>query len=102
MSRHRSLFLILAFSLFAGGLFASTPTPFQYRDGMIWVKVTVAGRTEPLNFLLDSGAGASVIDMATARRLGVKLGNRQTVLGVQGSGVAYRVEGFHAQAADVA
>ena len=69
---------------------------------MIWVKVTVAGRKQPLNFLLDSGAGASVIDMATARSLGVKLRDRQTVLGVQGSGVAYRVEGFRAQAAEVA
>ena len=69
---------------------------------MIWVKVTVAGRKAPLNFLLDSGAGASVIDIATARSLGLQFRDRQSVLGVQGSGVAYRVDGFHAQAADVA
>jgi len=69
---------------------------------MIWVKVTVAGRKAPLNFLLDSGAGASVIDLAAARSIGLKLGERQSVLGVQGSGVAYRVEGFHGQAANVA
>jgi predicted aspartyl protease len=102
ISSRLRLFLTLAFSLFAGCLFASTPTPFQYRDGMIWVKVTVAGQKAPLNFLLDSGAGASVIDLAAARRVGLKLGDRQTVLGVQGSGVAYRVQGFRAQAADVA
>jgi hypothetical protein len=86
---------------FARSLFASAPIPFEYRDGMIWVKVSVADRKERLNFLLDSGAGVSVIDVAAARRLGLKLGERQTVLGASGRSVGFRVEGFHAQAADV-
>jgi hypothetical protein len=96
------LILVLALSLFGGSLFASTPIPFEYRDGMIWVKVSVAGRKERLNFLLDSGAGVSVIDMAAARRVGLKFLERQTVQGASGRGVGYRVEGFRAQAADVA
>jgi hypothetical protein len=98
----RCLILILTLSLFAGGLFASTPIRFEYRDGMIWVKVSVAGRKERLNFLLDSGAGVSVIDINAARRVGLKFGERQTVLGASGRSAGFRVEGFHAQAADVA
>src|ERR1700730_6293437 len=68
----------------------------QYRDGLIWLKVDVAGKTEPLNFLLDSGAGISAIDLRTARRLGVHLGNRQIVQGVNGQGLAYRVNDLQA------
>src|SRR5260370_35198275 len=63
----------------------------QYRDGLIWLKVDVTGKSEPLNFLLDSGAGISAIDLRTARSLGVHLGNRQIVQGVNGQGFAYRV-----------
>jgi aspartyl protease len=70
--------------------------PFQYRDGLIWLKVEVARQGERLNFLLDSGAGASVIDLQIARSLGVKVGNRQTVEGVNGQAVAYRVSDFRA------
>ena len=66
---------------------------------MIWVKVAAAGQS--LNFLLDSGAGASVLDLAAARRLGLKLGARQTVQGVDGRGVAYRIDGFSARVAGV-
>jgi hypothetical protein len=61
---------------------------------MIWVKVDVAVHGTPLNFLLDSGAGTSVVDLATARRLGVKLGRAKNILGVSGSAIAYQVEGF--------
>src|SRR5207249_1202930 len=43
----------------------------QYRDGLIWLKVDVIGKSEPLNFLLDSGAGISAIDLQTARNHGV-------------------------------
>lgn len=70
---------------------AATEIPFRYADGMIWVKLAVAGQSEPLNFLLDSGAGASVLDLGTARRLGVKLGRSENVQGVAGRAVAYRV-----------
>ena len=103
MPPHRLIsILALALLFCANGLFAATPIPFQFRDGMVWVKVAVAGKSEPLNFLLDSGAGASVLDLATARRLGLKLGERQNVQGVHSRSIAYRVEGFAAHAASVA
>jgi len=69
---------------------------FQYRGGLIWLKVDVPGKSEPLNFLLDSGAGISAIDLQKARSLGVPLGNRQIVQGVNGQGFAYRVNDLQA------
>ena len=99
--RRLSFILTLAL-LCANGLFAATPIPFQFRDGMIWLKVAVAGKSEPLNFLLDSGAGASVLDLAAAKRLGLKLGASQNVQGIHSRSVAFRVEGFAAHAASIA
>src|SRR5262249_9200676 len=69
---------------------------FQYRGGLIWLKVDVTGKSEPLNFLLDSGAGVSAVDLQTASSIGVHLGNRQSVQGVNGQGFAYRVHDFQA------
>lgn len=56
--------------------------PMEFREGLIWVAVGVANRSEPLWFLLDSGASASVVDLKTARRLKLPLGNRVRVAGV--------------------
>src|SRR5258708_19579886 len=53
--------------------------PFQFQDGLIWLKVGVAGKSEPLNFLLDSGAGVSAMDLQTACFLRLKLVEQQTV-----------------------
>src|ERR1700680_3563267 len=75
---------------------------FQYQGGLIWLKVDVTGKSEPLNFLLDSGAGISAIDLRTARSLGVHLGNRQTVQGVNGQGSAYRVNDLQAVCGGIA
>ncbi len=75
---------------------AATEIPFTFRAGMIWLKVGVAGQSAPLNFLLDSGAGRSVVHLGTAQRLGVKLGARETVQGVDGRCAAYRAESFAA------
>jgi hypothetical protein len=74
----------------------------QYRDGLIWLKVDVTGKSKPLNFLLDSGAGISAIDLRTARSLGVHLGNRQAVAGVNGQGFAYRVNDLQAVCGGIA
>jgi hypothetical protein len=68
---------------------------------MVWLKVRVAGQSAPLNFLLDSGASASVLDLQTARRLGLKLGSRETVQGVQGRCAGYRVSGLNAEVAAI-
>jgi predicted aspartyl protease len=96
--RHAIFSLLLLASI---NLHAATLIPFNYRDGEIWVKIAVAGKSEPLNFLVDSGAGASVLDLAVARRLGVKLGEPMTVQGADGRAVAYHVNGFCARAANV-
>lgn len=60
----------------------STEFAFEHRGGLIWVKVSVPQSAEPLNFLLDSGAGVSVVNLRTAKRLGLKLGQRVDVRGV--------------------
>jgi hypothetical protein len=68
--------------------------PFRYSDGMIWLEIAVAGRERPVNFLLDSGASATVIDLATARSLGLSLGAGQAVQGVHTRATAFPVSNF--------
>ena len=70
--------------------------PFLFHDGLIWLKVRVTGKGEALNFLLDTGAGVSAVDLQTAHGLGLKLGQRQTVQGVSGQGVGYWVNDLQA------
>ncbi len=69
---------------------------FRYQDGLIWLKAEVSGKNQSLNFLLDSGAGVSVLDLGRARSLGMRLGNPELVQGVNGRAVAYRVDDFQA------
>ena len=80
---------------------AETEIPFQYRDGCLWLKVHAAAQHEPLNFLLDSGASSSVLNIQTARRLNTKLGSRQSVHGVHSQTLAYWINGFKAQTAGI-
>lgn len=63
--------------------------PFQYREGLLWVEVKTAQSPKPLNFLLDTGAGMSVISLSTAQHLGLKLGREITVHGVGKETVGY-------------
>jgi Aspartyl protease len=74
---------------------------FQYQDGLIWLKAKVPGKTTSLNFLLDSGAGVSVIDLEQARALGIRIRNPESVQGVSGRAVAYRVDDFQANSGGV-
>ena len=66
----------------AQGSAALAEIPFRFRDGFIWIEVTVPGSQAPLNFLFDSGAQLSVINTATAQRLKVKRARPVTVAGV--------------------
>ena len=87
--------LLLAAALFrvpVAGAPATQEFPFQLREGFIWVTVHVAESAAPLNFLLDSGACVSVINLRTAERLGLKPGKRVSVQGVGSS-----TEGFWPQ-----
>jgi len=56
--------------------------PFEFHDGLIWLRVSTRESGKPLNFLLDSGAGASVINEPTAKKLGLKQGRLVKVQGV--------------------
>lgn len=56
--------------------------PIQFREGLLWVEVNVPQSKEPLHFLVDSGASASVLNLTTARLLGLELGSKVTVTGV--------------------
>jgi predicted aspartyl protease len=68
---------------------AAAEFPFEYREGMLWLQVQTPKSASPLNFLLDSGAGASVINLSTAQRLGLRLANRIEVQGVGSSTIGY-------------
>jgi hypothetical protein len=69
---------------------------------LIWLKVSVPQSAEPLNFLLDSGAGVSVVNLRTAKRLGVKLGQRVDVRGVGSSAEGFWPQRLKATAGGVA
>jgi hypothetical protein len=63
--------------------------PFQLRSGLIWIRVDGPSGAKPLNFILDSGAEASVLDVETARRLDVELGPPMTVRGINATTSGY-------------
>lgn len=86
------LLAILLQATFPGMSAASSSAdqfPFEHRDGLLWVRVNVAEAAKPLDFLLDSGAGVSAIDLRTVRRLGLKLGQRVSVRGVGSSATGF-------------
>ncbi len=56
--------------------------PFELREGLLWVSVNVAESQRALNFLLDTGAEASVMDLQTAKELKLAQGQRVEVRGV--------------------
>ena len=68
--------------------------PFEFRSGLIWINVVSGGQS--LHFVLDSGAGNTVVDTQAARRLKVPLGAVQQVRTVEGTASAYEVNGFRA------
>jgi predicted aspartyl protease len=95
MARVRLLavFFLLAASLpGALPLHGAVEVPCDYAGGLVWLKVKFSGHDRQFNFVLDSGAGETVIDLATAQRLGMPLGRSVPVQGVLGPGAAYRVE----------
>ena len=75
--------------------------PFEYREGLLWVQVRIAERQEPLWFLLDSGAEVSVVNLDTAKRLGLTLGPKVSVRGVHTSMRGYWPQTLSATANDV-
>jgi predicted aspartyl protease len=90
-----------ALRLEAAGPEGGAGVPFELREGLIWLRVRAAQSAEPLNFLLDSGAEASVLNLSTARRLGLKLGAKVKVQGVGASAGGYWPEHLQAQAGNI-
>jgi len=68
---------------------STTEFPFEYREGLLWVQVQVAESREPLQFLLDSGAEVSVVNLDTAKRLGMTLAEKVNVSSVQTTMTGY-------------
>ena len=75
--------------------------PFEFREGFLWIKVNVPQSKEPLNFLVDTGSGVSVINLSTAKRIGMKLGREVMVHGVQTMLTGYWQERISAKVGEV-
>ena len=93
--RLRLLISISAFALLMklqAATAASTEIPIEYSEGLIWIKATVAKGSEPLNLLLDTGAGASALNTTAAERLGLKPGRRICARGVETTLTGYSVK----------
>jgi hypothetical protein len=97
------LFALLVVSVLFSAQASGGPVevPFVFHNGLIWVRLDQPAPGPPLHFLLDSGAGATVLDVQAARRLGLKFGGREAVQGVDGRCAAYRVDGFRAAVAGI-
>jgi hypothetical protein len=75
--------------------------PFEYREGLLWIEVVIPQSEKPLNFLVDTGAGVSVINLNTAKRIGLKLGQQVTVRGVDALLTGYWQQHMSAKVGDV-
>lgn len=62
---------------------------FEAKDGFLWVKVNVAQSEEPLNFLVDTGAEVSTLNLQTAKRLKLYGGRPVKVAGVGAKTTGY-------------
>ena len=93
--------MLCAALLWAGVHASAALIPFEFHEGLIWIKVKAEGAEKPLNFLLDSGAGSSVLDFAAAKRLGVTMGAGERVQMVGQSVASRRVVDFSATVAGI-
>lgn len=99
----RSFICLAALAIFCASAFAGVLAESRLgsRGGLPWVEVRVSGARETLNFVVDTGAAATVLDRRAAERLGVKLGAAEAVQGVHSRQQARRVNGFSATVAGV-
>lgn len=75
--------------------------PFVFTNGLIWIQVSVPQVKQPLHFLFDSGAAVSVVNLNTAKRLGLKLGSPVGVSGVGSTSRGYWPQRLEAKAGEV-
>ena len=98
----RRIFLLLSLLVAAVSTASAAEIPFRFTDGFICIEARVASTGEPLNLVLDSGAGASVLSWRAAKRLKLKFGPAETVLSVGAEAVAYHLEPVKTTAGNVA
>lgn len=60
--------------------------PFQLREGLLWVEVICEGSREPLEFIFDTGASVSVVNLDLCRKLKWRLPASVPVGGIGGAG----------------
>ena len=75
--------------------------PFVFREGLLWVDVNVSPAERPLHFLLDTGAEVNVVNLATARSIGLKPGREVAVRGVHSRLTGYWLQKLTMQAGAV-
>lgn len=78
------VFLVCATRLLQAesGLSSTGELSMQFREGLLWVEISVPQSKETLHFLVDSGASVSVLNLSTAKRLGLRLGPKVDVTAV--------------------
>jgi len=81
--------------------YTSSQASLKISDGLVWLEVHVSGRAEPLHFVLDTGAGVTVLNSLTAKELDLKPGQKLSVRGTQGKAPARWMKGFAASIASV-
>ncbi len=77
--------IVLALSCVVGATArpaAVVTIPFEYHDGLLWLRVAARGSNRLLEFLIDTGAASSVVDRETAKRIGWPLREPISVRGV--------------------
>ena len=97
-------FFLVVFAVAAASLSAIVSTakavPIELRDGLVWVKVQSGAQS--LNFVVDSGAATTVVNLSAAQRLSLSLGSPILVDGVGSVARGFHAKNFAAQIAGVA
>jgi tetratricopeptide (TPR) repeat protein len=65
--------------------------PFEATDNRPIIQIRVNGQKEPLNFVLDTGSGMSVISEQTAKRLGIRAVARGGLARAVGGGGKFEI-----------
>jgi len=75
--------------------------PFDYCNGLIWLEVSSPQSSQPLRFLLDSGAAVSVLNMTIVERLNLRRGQPVKVKGVESGATGYWPQSLTANVGEV-
>ncbi len=75
----------------------------EMRRGLIWINAIsqVAGQNHSLNLIVDTGAEETVLDLRTAKEMGLEARSAESIRGVGGISTAYRSETGLVQCAGV-